>query len=174
MHKDEKMFVPTMIFGHLLTSSNYNDEEDKVTGGRNGYGAKLCNIFSSKFVVETACSEYKKTFKQVCKTLIKKIWVIIWELCWRTYHFMYVCKLLAIVGPGACRGYYLIYISIITYLQLGYPWITHDFNSSWVNSNITTRKWELTLFAKTFSFNWSTLFWKNGKGSLFCYFSHFE
>lgn len=31
-HKDEKMFVPTMIFGYLLTSSNYNDEEEKVTG----------------------------------------------------------------------------------------------------------------------------------------------
>lgn len=29
-HKDENMYVPTMIFGHLLTSSNYNDEEAKV------------------------------------------------------------------------------------------------------------------------------------------------
>ncbi|KAK4311799.1 hypothetical protein Pmani_016723 [Petrolisthes manimaculis] len=64
MHKDEKMYVPTMIFGHLLTSSNYNDEEQKVTGGRNGYGAKLCNIFSEKFVVETSSHEYKKAFKQ--------------------------------------------------------------------------------------------------------------
>ena len=65
MHKDENMFVPTMIFGHLLTSSNYNDEDKKVTGGRNGYGAKLCNIFSTKFTVETASLEYKKNFKQV-------------------------------------------------------------------------------------------------------------
>lgn len=64
MHKDENMFVPTMIFGHLLTSSNYNDEEEKVTGGRNGYGAKLCNIFSTKFTVETAAKKYKKSFKQ--------------------------------------------------------------------------------------------------------------
>jgi DNA topoisomerase-2 len=24
--------LPTMIFGHLLTSSNYNDDEMKVTG----------------------------------------------------------------------------------------------------------------------------------------------
>uniref|UniRef100_A0A2S2Q8Z8 DNA topoisomerase 2 n=1 Tax=Sipha flava TaxID=143950 RepID=A0A2S2Q8Z8_9HEMI len=63
-HKDEKMYVPTMIFGHLLTSSNYNDEEAKVTGGRNGYGAKLCNIFSNKFTVETASREYQKAFKQ--------------------------------------------------------------------------------------------------------------
>nr|CAD7454987.1 unnamed protein product [Timema tahoe] len=64
-HKDEKMYVPTMIFGHLLTSSNYNDEEEKVTGGRNGYGAKLCNIFSTKFTVETASKEYKRSYKQV-------------------------------------------------------------------------------------------------------------
>lgn len=64
MHQDENMYVPTMIFGHLLTSSNYNDEEEKVTGGRNGYGAKLCNIFSQKFTVETASKQYKKCFKQ--------------------------------------------------------------------------------------------------------------
>ncbi|TKS89050.1 DNA topoisomerase 2-beta [Collichthys lucidus] len=63
-HKDEKMYVPALIFGHLLTSSNYDDEEKKVTGGRNGYGAKLCNIFSTKFTVETACKEYRHSFKQ--------------------------------------------------------------------------------------------------------------
>jgi len=47
MHKVEKIYVPEMIFGHLLTSSNYEDDEKKVTGGRNGYGAKLANIFST-------------------------------------------------------------------------------------------------------------------------------
>ena len=31
-HEKENMYVPTMIFGHLLTSSNFNDEEEKVTG----------------------------------------------------------------------------------------------------------------------------------------------
>uniref|UniRef100_H2Z117 DNA topoisomerase 2 n=1 Tax=Ciona savignyi TaxID=51511 RepID=H2Z117_CIOSA len=64
-HKVEKMYVPEMIFGHLLTSSNYNDEDKKVTGGRNGYGAKLCNIFSTKFKVETASRDEKKIFSQV-------------------------------------------------------------------------------------------------------------
>ncbi|XP_057572303.1 DNA topoisomerase 2-alpha [Hippopotamus amphibius kiboko] len=63
-HKVEKVYVPALIFGQLLTSSNYDDEEKKVTGGRNGYGAKLCNIFSTKFTVETASKEYKKMFKQ--------------------------------------------------------------------------------------------------------------
>ena len=64
VHKEENMFVPTMIFGQLLTSSHYDDEEDKETGGRNGYGAKLCNIFSHWFTVETASKEYKKCFQQ--------------------------------------------------------------------------------------------------------------
>lgn len=53
-----------MIFGHLLTSSNYDDDQEKVTGGRNGYGAKLCNIFSTEFVLETADSKSKKKYIQ--------------------------------------------------------------------------------------------------------------
>jgi hypothetical protein len=52
------VYVPELIFGHLLTSSNYNDNERKVTGGRNGYGAKLCNIFSTEFIVETGTPRY--------------------------------------------------------------------------------------------------------------------
>jgi DNA topoisomerase-2 len=65
MHAKEKVFVPELIFGHLLTSSNYDDDEKKVTGGRNGYGAKLCNIFSKQFIVETACKDSGKKYKQV-------------------------------------------------------------------------------------------------------------
>lgn len=63
VHGKEKMYIPTMIFGHLLTSSNYNDAEKRVVGGLNGYGAKLCNVFSTKFIVETARNE--KKFKQI-------------------------------------------------------------------------------------------------------------
>lgn len=65
IHKKEKMYIPTMIFGHLLTSSNYNDAEKRVVGGLNGYGAKLCNVFSTKFIVETARDG--KKFKQTWK-----------------------------------------------------------------------------------------------------------
>ena len=64
IHQKEKVYVSELIFGHLLTSSNYNDDDKKVTGGRNGYGAKLCNIFSKKFIVETADKEQKKIFTQ--------------------------------------------------------------------------------------------------------------
>jgi DNA topoisomerase-2 len=52
-HSEYKVWVPELIFGHLLTSGNYNKEEEKIVGGKNGYGAKLANIFSKSFTVET-------------------------------------------------------------------------------------------------------------------------
>lgn len=52
-HKTENLWVPEMIFGHLLTGTNYNDNEERYGAGRNGYGAKLTNIFSKEFIVET-------------------------------------------------------------------------------------------------------------------------
>ena len=64
IHSKEKIYIPEMIFGHLLTSSNYDDDQQKVTGGRNGYGAKLCNIFSTHFSLETVDSRQKKKYKQ--------------------------------------------------------------------------------------------------------------
>ena len=100
MHKTQGVYVPELIFAHLLAGSNFNDKEKKTTGGRNGgsvgcgggwgsggggggclfafslthpsilsalstpthssrrappgYGAKLCNIFSKRFTVETS------------------------------------------------------------------------------------------------------------------------
>ena len=50
-HEEHKSLIPSMIFGEMLTSSNYDDDEKRITGGRNGYGAKLTNIFSTKFEV---------------------------------------------------------------------------------------------------------------------------
>jgi DNA topoisomerase-2 len=64
IHKTYNMYVPQLIFGNLLTSSNYNDNVKKVTGGRNGYGAKLTNIFSKTFIVETANKDKGKKYKQ--------------------------------------------------------------------------------------------------------------
>lgn len=50
-HETEDVWLPELIFGHLLTSSNYDDTQVRVTGGRNGYGAKLTNVFSKEFTV---------------------------------------------------------------------------------------------------------------------------
>lgn len=64
IHQKEQIWIPEMIFGNLLTSSNYDDDQKKVTGGRNGYGAKLCNIFSTEFEVETADQNTGQLYKQ--------------------------------------------------------------------------------------------------------------
>ncbi|KAM2053251.1 hypothetical protein ACFX1T_002913 [Malus domestica] len=53
IHQEERVYIPELNFGHLLTSSNYYDTVKKTTGGRNGYGPKLTNIFSTKFIIET-------------------------------------------------------------------------------------------------------------------------
>jgi len=52
-HEKEKIYVPQLIFGELLTSSNYKKGEKRIVGGKNGYGAKLANIFSETFTIET-------------------------------------------------------------------------------------------------------------------------
>jgi DNA topoisomerase-2 len=66
VHQEHQIYVPELIFGNLLTGSNFDDEEAKTTGGRNGFGSKLANIFSTKFIIETADSsrglKYNQTF----------------------------------------------------------------------------------------------------------------
>ena len=52
-HKEEDIYIPELVFGNLLTGSNFEDDGLRTTGGRHGYGAKLTNIFSDEFVVET-------------------------------------------------------------------------------------------------------------------------
>ena len=54
IHQEYKIYVPELIFTNLLTSSNFDDSEERTTGGLNGLGAKLTAIFSKEFTVETA------------------------------------------------------------------------------------------------------------------------
>lgn len=65
IHKEHNIYVPEMIFGNLLTSSNYNDEEERITGGLNGYGSKLASIYSTYFSIELVDSTLHKKYKQV-------------------------------------------------------------------------------------------------------------
>ena len=52
IHEETKSYIPKLIFGELLTSSNYDDSQIRGGSGRNGYGAKLTNIFSTSFKIE--------------------------------------------------------------------------------------------------------------------------
>ena len=63
--KNEKGdYIPEMLFGKLLTSINYDKSEQRTVGGKNGYGAKLANILSKKFKVETVDPARKLKFVQ--------------------------------------------------------------------------------------------------------------
>ena len=57
----EKVWSPELAFGNLRAGDNFDDEADaeRTTGGCNGVGSKLTNLFSEKFQVETRwCSKF--------------------------------------------------------------------------------------------------------------------
>lgn len=64
-HKDEKMYVPALIFGHLLTSSNYDDDEKKVTGEQRWEMTTMCQgatPFKSEPAADKGFDESKVNF----------------------------------------------------------------------------------------------------------------
>lgn len=64
LHPEHKVYIPEMIFGELLTSANFNDNEKRITGGKNGYGAKLTNAYSEEFILETVDSVRGRKYVQ--------------------------------------------------------------------------------------------------------------
>jgi DNA topoisomerase-2 len=58
------LWIPELIFGELLTSTNYDKGEEKIWGGKNGYGSKLTNIFSKEFTIETIDHYTNKIYSQ--------------------------------------------------------------------------------------------------------------
>lgn len=73
MHDVEKIYIPELIFGHLLAGSNFDDTVQKTVGGRNGYGAKLCNVFSTEFTLECQDSGNGKRYKQTWTDNMQKM-----------------------------------------------------------------------------------------------------
>lgn len=67
LHPKEKIYVPELIFGHLLTSTSFSENSIRTTGGIHGLGAKLTAIFSLYFKVEIADPINKKSFQQIYK-----------------------------------------------------------------------------------------------------------
>ena len=62
-HPENNLWIPEMIFGHLRTSTNYNKEEEKIVGGKNGFGFKLVLIWSTEGSVETV--DHKRGLKYI-------------------------------------------------------------------------------------------------------------
>ena len=79
-HPEYKTWVPELIFAHLRTSTNYNKEEKKIVGGKNGFGFKLVLIWSSYGQIETVdhirglkyTQEFKNNLDEICPPKITK------------------------------------------------------------------------------------------------------
>jgi len=63
-HSKNGGYIPAAVFGKLLTGRNYDDSKERIVGGRNGYGAKLANILSTRFHVECLDSVNHARFKK--------------------------------------------------------------------------------------------------------------
>ena len=61
-HPEYDLWIPEMIFGHLRTSTNYDKNEKKIVGGKNGFGFKLVLIYSKWGTIETVDHIRKKKY----------------------------------------------------------------------------------------------------------------
>ena len=79
-HPEYKIWIPELIFGHLRTSTNYDKNEKKIVGGKNGFGFKLALIWSTHGSIETVDHirglKYKQEFNhnlnEICAPQITK------------------------------------------------------------------------------------------------------
>ena len=80
-HPEYQIWIPEMIFGHLRTSTNYNQEEKRIVGGKNGFGFKLVLIWSTYGKVETVdhirglkyTQEFHNNLEQMSEPVIKSV-----------------------------------------------------------------------------------------------------
>lgn len=65
IHKEHEQYVPEVIFGNLMSGSNYDDTDERTVAGLNGLGAKLTNVFSTEFTISTCDGKnhFTQTFK---------------------------------------------------------------------------------------------------------------
>ena len=79
-HPEYDIWIPEMIFGHLRTSTNYDKDEKKIVGGKNGFGFKLVLIWSTYGKIETIdhirglkyVQEFKNNLNEICPAKITK------------------------------------------------------------------------------------------------------
>ena len=80
-HPDHKLWIPEMIFGHLRTSTNYDEnKKEKIVGGKNGFGFKLVLIWSVWGRVETVdhirglkyTQEFRNNLSEILPPVVSK------------------------------------------------------------------------------------------------------
>jgi DNA gyrase/topoisomerase IV subunit B len=65
--ENEDIMLPEFVFGVPLVSSNYDDDKERYTAGRNGIGIKATNIFSTSFLVDIFDPTTGKRYQQKWK-----------------------------------------------------------------------------------------------------------
>ena len=80
-HPEYGVWIPELVFGQLRTSTNYNKDEQKIVGGKNGFGFKLVLIWSVFGSVETVdhvrglkyYQEFKNHLDDISPPVITKV-----------------------------------------------------------------------------------------------------
>ena len=80
-HPENGLWIPEMIFGHLRTSTNYDKEEKRIVGGKNGFGFKLVLIWSTYGYIETVdhtrglkyTQEFQSNLDVICPPVVTKV-----------------------------------------------------------------------------------------------------
>ena len=80
-HPEYDVWIPEMVFGQLRTSTNYDKDEKRIVGGKNGFGFKLVLIWSTYGKVETIdhvrglkyVQEYHNNLDTISPPIITKV-----------------------------------------------------------------------------------------------------
>ena len=88
------VFTPELIFFEFLSGSNFNlAEGTRITGGKNGIGAKLTNTFSTKFICETSNKSKKLYYSQTSRdnlAIVEKPIITPWKNVDKSLHHDFV------------------------------------------------------------------------------------
>ena len=73
INQETGLYNPEMLFGKLMSGSNFDDSQERKTSGTNGVGSSVCNIFSKSFEVEIFDNHTKNKYVQSWTTNMKHV-----------------------------------------------------------------------------------------------------
>lgn len=67
---DKNVWIPEMVFTRFRSGSNFK-EHNKTTGGKNGLGAKLTSVYSSRFIIDISIGDqsYHQEVRNNCRDI---------------------------------------------------------------------------------------------------------
>ena len=73
INPETRLYNPEMLFGRLLSGSNFNDNEQRMSSGTNGLGSVVANIFSTAFEVDIFDNHTLKKYVQTWTQNMKNV-----------------------------------------------------------------------------------------------------